>query len=47
MDFGEVREVPTLTVHEIVSIPFETLAWQCMSNDPGTVLLGMVLTQSF
>lgn len=37
----------SLTVHEIVSIPFETLDWQCIGNDSGTVLLDMVLTQSF
>lgn len=48
MDFRDVRGgVPTLTVHEIVAGLFETLAWQCVGNDPATVLLDMVLTQSF
>jgi len=47
MDFGDVRGgVLTLTDHEIVSALFETLAWQCVGNDPVTVLLDMVLTLS-
>lgn len=48
MDFGDVRGgVPTSTVYEIVPVPFETLAWQCVGNDPVTVLLDVVLMQSF
>lgn len=48
MAFQDVRGgVLTLTVHEIVSVLCETLAWQRVGNDPVTVLLDMVLTQSF
>jgi hypothetical protein len=48
MDFGDVRGgVLTLTAHEIVSVLFEILAWQCVGNDPVKALFDTSLTKSF